>query len=101
MSDRAVLVASVGEISAQIRRYDQEPTHFVVSSIARGGFSGAPVQVAYDEGNISGGTAVLGLVTQSLVHNSATLESGFMAVISVDPIYACLRDAQLLPNCQE
>jgi hypothetical protein len=97
-----VLVASVGEVNAQMEKYTGGHPHFVISTIARGGFSGAPVLVAYDEDNVEGGTALLGIVTESLVNKDRGKEEiGYMAVLTVEPIYACLEQHGLVPKGQE
>lgn len=95
------LIACLGEINGLIEtRYGKHPS-FIVSSTARGGFSGGPVLVAYDEQNMITGTAVLGIVTESLVWNGKGEESGYMAVTSVEPIYDCLEQHGLLPESQK
>ena len=99
-SDRPVLVASLGEINALVTRYDAKYIHFIVSSTARGGFSGGPVLIAYNELNEKSGTALLGLVTDSLVRGEVDTESGYMAVLSVDPIYQCLQTNNMLSAAQ-
>lgn len=99
-SDRPSLVASLGEVNALIGKYTGGHPHFVISTIARGGFSGGPALVAYDENNPNGGTAALGLVTESLTSNYQPVELGYMAVLTVDPIYACLEHHDLLPAHQ-
>lgn len=100
LADRLALVANAGEVNAAVELYIQKRLHFLISTMARGGFSGGPVLIAYDELNEASGTAVLGIVTQSLVSNGASAESGYMAVLTVDPIYECLEAASLLPACQ-
>lgn len=99
-ADRPVLVASLGEINALATLYDRKYPHFLVSVMARGGFSGGPVLVAYDELNEKSGTAVLGLIPESLVRNSGQPETGYMAVLTVDPIYECLETHGMLPKAQ-
>lgn len=94
------LVASMGEINALITLRDRKYVHFVVSSIARGGFSGGPVLVAYNELNKKSGTALLGLVTDALVRDHGATETGFMTVLSVEPIYQCLERNGMLPAAQ-
>ena len=101
LSDRPALVACSGEINALVDMYTAHHPHFIISTMARGGFSGAPVMVAYDEENRANGTAVLGLVTESLVSDGAGVESGFMAVLTVEPIYGCLERAGMLPEAQK
>lgn len=95
-SDRPVLVAARGEINAMIDKYSGRHPHFVVSCMARGGFSGGPALIAYKEYDDMG-TAVLGVVTESLTSNGQSTEAGYMAVLSVEPIYDCLKSANLLP----
>ena len=68
--------------------------------MARGGFSGAPVLVAYDEENPDGGPAVLGLIPPSLLENAKATEQGYMAVLTIEPIYVCLERSNVLPACQ-
>lgn len=94
------IVASVGEINALVDLYVGGHPHFIISTMARGGFSGAPVLVAYDEENPDGGTAVLGLITQSLLENDKATEQGYMAVLTIEPIYVCLERNNALPACQ-
>ncbi len=99
-SDRPALVASAGEINALIDKYTGGHPHFIVSSMARGGFSGGPVMVAYNELNEETGTAALGLVTESLAVEGQAAELGYMAVLTVEPIYECLEKNGVLPECQ-
>jgi len=102
LANKPALVASAGEVNALIEPYGgcRHP-HFLVSTIARGGFSGGPALVAYNEDNSQGGTALLGLVTQSLVINNCAPELGYMAVLTVQPIYDCLQQHDMLPVFQE
>ncbi len=100
LTDRPVLVASGGEVNALIEKYTGGHPHFIISTMARGGFSGAPVLVAYNEDNPKTGTALLGLVTESLGTNGRDPELGYMAVLTVEPIYTCLETHGLLPKCQ-
>jgi hypothetical protein len=99
-ADRPVLVASVGEVNALVDKYVGGHPHFIVSTVARGGFSGGPAMVAYNEDNEKGGTAALGLITESLGHGERDPELGYMAVLTVEPIYDCLKAHGLLPECQ-
>lgn len=95
------IVASVGEVNALIELYvGSHHPHFLISTMARGGFSGSPVLVAYNEDNPNGGTAVLGMVTQALTTDDKSPEQGYMAVLTVEPIYACLEKNNLLPHGQ-
>lgn len=99
-SDRPVLVAARGEINAMIDKFSGAHPHFIVSCMARGGFSGGPTLVAYNEVKDDAGTAVLGIVTESLTSQGQSTELGYMAVLTVEPIYKCLESAGLLPVAQ-
>ncbi|MEW8040449.1 MAG: serine protease [Candidatus Thiodiazotropha endolucinida] len=99
-SDRPVLVASAGEVNALIDKYTGGHPHFIVSSMARGGFSGGPALVAYNEQNEETGTAALGLVTESLASDGQAAELGYTAVLTVEPIYRSLEKNGVLPQCQ-
>lgn len=92
MSTAPVLVGARAEINAQVDLYDSHDVHFVLSATARGGFSGG---VAFSEWGFA-----LGLVTRSLLTNDGTAESGYMSVLSIEPIYECLAHHKLLPECQ-
>ena len=98
---KPTLVASVGEINSLVDLYlGSKHPHFVISTIARGGFSGAPVLVTYNEDNEDGGTAALGLVTQSLTVDEQRPEQGYLAVLTIEPIYRCLERNNMLPQAQ-
>jgi len=102
LSAEPTLVATLGEVNALVDLYvGCRHPHFVVSSMARGGFSGAPALVAYNELSEEGGTAALGLVTQALTRENEQPETGYMAVLTVEPIYACLEQHNMLPSSQK
>jgi S1-C subfamily serine protease len=86
-----VLVAAKGEVNAVIDPYIGA-THplFVVSPIARGGFSGGPVLTA--DGWL------LGVVTSSLNTNYEQAEQGFAAALTVEPLLHMLFDLQIFPG---
>lgn len=94
------LLASVGEVNALVDLRDHRHPHFIISSMARGGFSGGPVLVAYNEENLEGGTAALGLVTESLTRDGKPPEQGYFAVLTIEPIFDCLEKNNLLPKHQ-
>lgn len=91
-SKRPTLIASRAEINAVIDKYTGRHPHFIISTIARGGFSGGPCLIEWDFS--------LGVVTESLVEGNAAAESGYLAVISVEPIYVCLSHHGILPAVQ-
>lgn len=99
-SDRPALVATAGEVNALIDKYTGGHPHFIVSTMARGGFSGGPALVAYNVNDPENGTAALGLVTESLNRNGQAPELGYMAILTVEPIYTCLEKHGLLPAMQ-
>lgn len=86
------LIAARGEVNGLIDVRHSPHVHFVVSAMARGGFSGGVV--------ISGDDFILGVITQSLVMNNEPEQLGYMTVISVEPVYQCLADHKMLPRVQ-
>jgi hypothetical protein len=87
------LLAVTCEVNAHVGLRRSGHPHFLVSSMARGGFSGGPV--LHEQG------FVLGLVTESLIHNNKPAELGFMTVLTVEPIYDLLHQHGLLPAVQD
>jgi hypothetical protein len=101
-SDRPVPVASLGEINATVDKYvGSKHPRFIVSTMARGGFSGAPVLFAYNEADAETSTAALGMVTESLTTDGRVAELGYLSVLTVEPIYVCLEQHGMLPKCQD
>lgn len=86
------LVAARAEVNAQVDLRGTEHVHFILSSMPRGGFSGG---LAVTESEIA-----LGVITSSLLTNARESELGFFAVLSVEPIYVCLAEHKMLPDCQ-
>jgi hypothetical protein len=86
------LFAARGEVNALLDLRHAKHPHFLVSAMPRGGFSGGVV--------LTQAGAALGVVTQSLVMNSQPEQLGYMAVLSVEPIYICLAKHRLLPRVQ-
>jgi V8-like Glu-specific endopeptidase len=91
LSDKPVLVTSRAEINAVVDKYIGRHPHFIISSMARGGFSGGPCLIEWDFS--------LGLITESLGDGGAA-ELGYMSVISVEPLYVCLSHHGILPKIQ-
>lgn len=91
-SREPTLISSRAEVNAIIDKYTGGHPHFIVSSIARGGFSGGPCLIEWD--------FTLGVVTESLVEGDALPESGYMAVVSIEPVYVCLSHHGILPKEQ-
>lgn len=87
----ATLVATSGEVNAAVRTYDGRLfRHYVVSQIARGGFSGGPALL------LESGVC-LGLVTDAFVRDGQPAEQGFFIVLSSWPILTMLREHDLIP----
>lgn len=101
LTNKPLLVASLGEVNALADLRAAPHPHFIVSSTARGGFSGGPALVAYDEANADGGTAALGVVTQALCKNGEPEQLGYMAVLTVEPVYNMLEQHGILPAEQK
>jgi len=90
-SREPILVATIGEVNACVKRYDHTFDHYIVSSMARGGFSGGPVIVHFNEHlDVHVGTMALGLVTESLGKNGEPAELGYMTVLTAEPIHECI-----------
>ncbi|MFD3884018.1 S1 family peptidase [Streptomyces microflavus] len=92
MAKYPTLVGTRAEVSAQIDLYGTPHVHFVLSAMARGGFSGG---VAFSEYGFA-----LGMVTMSLLSGEQSVESGYMSAVTVEPIFECLGLHKLLPDCQ-
>jgi len=86
------LIVTRAEVNAIIDKYTGGHPHFIVSSIARGGFSGGPCLIEWD--------FTLGVVTESLVEGDSSPESGYMAVVSIEPVFVCLSHHGILPKIQ-
>jgi hypothetical protein len=85
-----LLIVSKCEVNAVLDKYTGGHPHFLVSSMARGGFSGGP---AITEDGI-----VLGVVTESLVVNNQPAELGYLSVLSVEGIYTCISHHRIVPR---
>ncbi|BCZ85754.1 hypothetical protein PTKU64_94290 (plasmid) [Paraburkholderia terrae] len=89
MSDRPQLVAVRGEINASLTKYIGANHYFhLISTVARGGFSGGPVVDQYG--------VLLGVFIESLVMNGASSELGFATVLSIEPLLRLLIDNNIV-----
>lgn len=93
LSKGPVLIASEAEINAVIDKYTGGHPHFIVSSVARGGFSGGPCLIDFD--------FALGLVTESLNRDQLPVELGYTSVVSVEPLFTCMASHGIVPACQK
>ena len=69
-------VVSSGQVNATIDVWHSNYVHFVLSTMARGGFSGGVVLTESGE--------ALGLVTESLGNSESLVETGFMSILSIE-----------------
>lgn len=89
-SSDPVLVATKGEVNAIIDKYTGGHPHFILSTMARGGFSGAPA--------ITSDGIVLGVVSESLVSDNKPVELGYLSVMSVEGIFECISHNRIVPD---
>lgn len=89
MTRSSMLVASKGEVNAIVDRFDRRGAHFILSSTARGGFSGGPV--------LWGG-ALLGVITSSLYRQEAAFEPGYAAAVSIEVVFDLLENSAVSPR---
>jgi S1-C subfamily serine protease len=89
LSREPVLVGTEGEVNAVIDKYSEPHPHFIVSTTARGGFSGGPV--------IGENGVLVGVVTQSLIENGNAAELGFSSAISIEPLWDLLHANKIYP----
>lgn len=89
LSREPVLTAALGHVNAIIDRYLGPHPFFIVSCMARGGFSGGPAISEYG--------FLLGVITSSFVADDQELELGFNGVISIEPLLELLAAHQLRP----
>jgi len=92
------LVVSQAQVNALVRLRDNSRRHFILSATARGGFSGG---LALSERDFALGLITSSLEVKQLIAGETIQEPGYMAVLSLRPIFECLFAADLLPKCQE
>lgn len=91
-SGSPLLVAASAEVNTIVDKYSGRHPHFVISAMARGGFSGGVCLMS---------DFVLGVITESLTSNGQVPELGFMAALTIEPIYECLAHHRILPEIQK
>ena len=89
-SNDAVLVCAKGEVNAFIESYLHKQRMYIISCLARGGFSGGPV--------ILPPFHCIGVVTDSLSNATLPAELGYMAVTGCLPIYELLDQNKIMPH---
>jgi hypothetical protein len=89
-SKKPTLVCVQGEVSATFVNYLDSQQTYIVSTLARGGFSGGP---AITEPHHS-----LGVITRSFGLESAPAELGFMALVGALPVLEMLDANHIMPG---
>lgn len=89
-SSNPLLIVSKCEVNAIVDKYTGGHPQFVLSTMARGGFSGGPA--------IAKNGLVLGVVTESLISNDQPIELGYLSVLSVEGIYNCISYHRIVPK---
>lgn len=90
LADSPELFATEAEINALVQNVRVPHPYYVVSSTARGGFSGAPV--------ISDTGTVIGIIVEALYGNFKPEETGFNAAITIEPLIRILVDRGIRPS---
>jgi hypothetical protein len=88
-----LLVTARAEINTVLDKRQEKHPYFIVSTMARGGFSGSLVMTEFEN--------ALGVTTESLVKDHAPAELGYFAVLAVEPVYICLEHHGVLPPVQD
>ena len=73
-----IQITSKARVNAVIDVHHSQYPHLIVSAIARGGFSGGPALAKNGQ--------VIGIVTESLIMNGESAESGFMSILCIEPV---------------
>jgi hypothetical protein len=84
-----LLVATRAEVNTVLDKRHERPPYFIVSAMARGGFSGSLAITDFE--------AALGVTTESLVMDAQPSQLGYFAVLSVEPVLVCLDHHGALP----
>jgi hypothetical protein len=86
------LVASRAEVSTVLDKRSGGHPYFILTGMARGGVSGGLAMTSQE--------LALGVTVESLVSGPHPAELGYLAVLSVEPIYHCLEHHGVLPQVQ-
>jgi V8-like Glu-specific endopeptidase len=73
-----IQITSKARVNAVSDVHHSQYPHLIVSTIARGGFSGGPV--------LEKSGQVIGIVTESLIMNGESTGSGFMSILCIEPV---------------
>jgi hypothetical protein len=88
-SKSPVLVCATAEVNASFQTYFDSQRVYIVSCLARGGFSGGPALTEPHH--------CMGMVTRSVLRDGQPEELGFMAVIPPLPILELLNHHSIMP----
>jgi len=88
-SNKTYLLAVTGEVNALIGKYREEQPHFIISTVARGGFSGGPVINEYG--------SLLAVLIESLYEQDQAEENGFASAIAIEPLLNLLAEHGIEP----
>lgn len=89
-TDHAYVVCVRADINALVGKMSTPHGHLILSSTARGGFSGAPVLNQHGK--------VIGICTESLNENDKLVEAGFTAALSIQPLNELLSTNNIFPH---
>lgn len=89
-SSKPELVATIAEINAVIDKYTGVHPQFILSCMARGGFSGG---LSLNEYGFS-----MGVIVESLGRDNQPTELGYLSVISIEAIYTMLAHYKIMPD---
>jgi hypothetical protein len=90
MTTRAELVAVRAQVNAFVKIRHRKDEVFILSSTARGGFSGGPV--------IDRDKNLIGVCIEGLLHSETPVEIGFAAALCLDPLLELLESNKLYPT---
>jgi hypothetical protein len=90
MTKRAELVAVRAQVNALVNTRHSNYSVFILSSIARGGFSGGPV--------IDQNMNLIGVCIEALFADHKPIETGFAAAICIDPLLDLLYRNRFFPT---
>lgn len=89
-SKSPILVCAKAEVNATFATYFDDQRVYLVSCLARGGFSGGPALTLPHH--------CLGVVTRSILRAEMPPELGFMAVVGPIPVLELLHEHRMMPN---
>lgn len=90
-AESSVLVTTEAEVNALVQSVLVPHPYYIVSSMARGGFSGAPV--------ISEAGVVIGVIVEALYGDHKPEETGFNTAITIEPLVRILVNRGARPVC--